>query len=175
MGGHCCKAIYEKAIRSRFRHVSDATLARPSSPLISIVHDASDLAAGLFPFRAPPSFRRAPLGFDPNQSVSPSLIGARYTRALSLRGRAASSSVRDIARCSAHERSQDGGGPFSLATHILCKRRNRVERISGSKPPGFARQGLPPPARRGRRAPDERSRSMTPVGRPRLGCVADRR
>src|SRR6266498_4280960 len=98
MGGHCCKAIYEKAIRSRFRHVSDATLARPSSPLNSIVHDASDLAAGLFPFGAPPSFRRAPLGFDRDQSVSPSLIGARYTRALSLRGHATSSSVCDTAR-----------------------------------------------------------------------------
>jgi hypothetical protein len=28
---------------------------------------------------------------------------------------------------------------------------------------------------RGRRAPDGRLRSMTPVGRPQLGCAADRR
>src|SRR5580700_1243555 len=133
MGSYCCKAIYEKAIRSRFRHVSDATLARPSSPLIEVVPAASDSAAvpSRFPLQAPSRLQRMPCRVDLTQAPWQAQIAALSRPAQPWRDRGRGSSVLDTHRRSVGERSQDGGGPFSLATHILCKRRNRVERISG--------------------------------------------
>lgn len=96
---------------------------------------------------------------DPSQAASPSLIGARNRRALSLCDRLAVSIGLDTHRRSDHELSQDDAATFCLSSRNPGKRQNPAERTAGSKPPGFAQQGMLLPRRRGWRAPHARWRS----------------
>jgi hypothetical protein len=69
-------------------HVGAGTLHAPgfkldftlASSVISVVPAAWQRAA--FPFRAPPSFQRTPLGFGPAQAPLPSSIGSLYAGAV---------------------------------------------------------------------------------------------